>query len=299
MSVPPRLCVSLALLLALAGCGPAAAPAGYTAAPAPVTRVADAPDRFFDSGGARIRYRDLGRGDPIVLVHGFAGSLEWPRSADSLAVGHRVVVVDVRGFGESDKFADPARFGPEMAEDLVRLLDHLGLRRAHLAGHSMGALLAANLAQRHPERVATLTLIAGAFPADSAGATRAFEPWAAGLERGERLRPLISAVYPMWSDSLVAAVSDRWMARNDSSAMVAVLRSFPALAVAPERGMGMRMPTLVIVGTEDPLLADSEALVRWWPRARLRAVEGANHGDILVHPALLQEMRALVRARGR
>jgi pimeloyl-ACP methyl ester carboxylesterase len=301
MSVPRTLCVSLALLLALAGCGPAVSPAAAPAATtaAPVTRVADAPDRFFDSGDARIRYRDLGRGEPIVLVHGFGGSLEWPRSADSLAVDHRVVVLDVRGFGQSSRFDDPSRFGAEMVEDLARLLDHLGLRRAHVAGHSMGAVLAANLAQRHPERVATLTLIGGPFFADSAAAARRVGPWIAGLERGERLRPLFSSVYPMWSDSTVTAVSDRTMARNDSTAMLAVMRSLPALAVAPAGGTRMRMPTLAIVGTEDPLLAESAALARWWPGARLRAVDGANHGDILVHPVLLQEMRALVRARER
>jgi pimeloyl-ACP methyl ester carboxylesterase len=294
MGAPRLLGAALALALLAAGCGAGALPA---VSPSPVARVADAPDRFFDSGDARIRYRDLGRGEPIVLIHGFAGSLDWPRSADSLAVDHRVVVLDVRGFGQSDRPADPARLGPEMAEDVARLLDHLGLRRAHVAGHSMGAALAAMLAQRHPERVATLTLIAGAFFPDSAAAARLADPWLSGLQRGERLRPLFATMYPMWGDSAVDAASEYWMARNDSSAMVAVLRSFPALTVAPERGMGMRMPTLAVVGTRDPLLPQSEALVRWWPRARLRAVEGANHGDILVHPALLQEMRALVRSR--
>ena len=93
-------------------------------------------DRFFDSNGVRIRYVEQGTGPPVVLMHGYTGTLDRHFLANglfaNLATHHRVIAIDLRGHGKSDKPHDPAAYGEVMAEDVVRLLDHLKIPRAHV-----------------------------------------------------------------------------------------------------------------------------------------------------------------------
>lgn len=99
----------------------------------------------FEFDGVRIAYEDKGEGDPILLIHGFASNKQvnwqYPGWVD-LLVGdcRRVITIDNRGHGDSQKFYDPAAYGaPVMAEDAKRLLDHLDIERADVMGYSMGA----------------------------------------------------------------------------------------------------------------------------------------------------------------
>ena len=114
---------------------------------------------YFLSDGVRIAYLDDGQGDPIVLVHGFASSIRfnwiepgWVRTLTG--AGFRVVAIDNRGHGDSEKLHDTADYGaPIMAEDVRRLMDHLALDRADVMGYSMGSRITAFLTLAHPERV--------------------------------------------------------------------------------------------------------------------------------------------------
>jgi pimeloyl-ACP methyl ester carboxylesterase len=107
------------------------------------------PDRFFDSNGVRIRYVEQGQGPPVVLMHGYTGNLErhWinPGVFANLANDYRVIAVDCRGHGKSGKPTSPRAYGAEMGKDIIRLLDHLKIRRAHIVGFSMGAIIAGHL----------------------------------------------------------------------------------------------------------------------------------------------------------
>src|SRR5205085_2785653 len=109
-----------------------------------VPRAVDAADGVFDSNGVKIRYVTEGKGEPVVLIHGWMGdSSMWGRDSSGntqlkAADGFQVIALDCRGHGKSDKPHDPTQYGPEMAADVVRLLDHLKIEKAHLIGYSMG-----------------------------------------------------------------------------------------------------------------------------------------------------------------
>lgn len=288
-----------AALAGLVACAAASRPASAPATDAWVAPVAAsllaAPDEVVAGGGVTLRYRAIGRGTTIVLLHGYGRRLEdWANVADSLAGSYRVVALDLRGFGASGKSADPARYGPgPFADDVVRLLDRLGVRRAHLVGHSLGAVVAAQTAVRHPARVATATLVAGPFFPDSAAAVRFFAPFLLALERGEGLRPFLAWNYPALGDSALTAANAQRMARNNLGSLVAVFRAFPALTIPAVAGSP---PTLVIAGTADRLLDYSHALAARWPGARLVDVPGADHGSVLARPEFLAALRAELRA---
>ena len=112
--------------------------------------------------GRRIRYLRHGEGDPIVLLHGFGGDLDnWLFNRDALAEAGEVVAIDLPGHGGSSKEIRDAGL-EELTGVLGGVLDALGLERVHLVGHSLGGAVAAAWAAEHPDRVASLTLIAGA-----------------------------------------------------------------------------------------------------------------------------------------
>ena len=98
-------------------------------------------DKFFDSNGVRIRYVEQGTGEPVVLIHGFGAKAEaWVNSKvfQQLRKNYRVIALDCRGHGKSNKPHNPKQYGKEMALDVVRLLDYLKIEKAHIVGGSMG-----------------------------------------------------------------------------------------------------------------------------------------------------------------
>lgn len=111
------------------------------------------------SDGLKIHYLAQGKGSPVILIHGYTGSAEgnWFSNgvADALVPSHRVIAIDVRGHGESDKPHDPAMYGDRLWMDVIELMDHLAIDRAHVHGYSMGGMITTQLLAHHPERFIT------------------------------------------------------------------------------------------------------------------------------------------------
>ena len=107
--------------------------------------------------GVRIHWMEAGEGVPVVLLHGYTSCNEagWFSDgvAKELARDHRVIGIDARGHGRSEKPHDPAKYpGDAMPADVIAVLDHLGVRKAHFHGYSMGGGIVAHLMARHPDR---------------------------------------------------------------------------------------------------------------------------------------------------
>jgi pimeloyl-ACP methyl ester carboxylesterase len=286
-----------AVTLACASSPPVpATPAAAIAAP---TTLLTAEDHYFMSGDARLRYRDLGQGDPVILLHGLTRSLaDWTGVADALARDHRVIAVDVRGFGKSTRFSAPARLGPEMAADIVRLLDHLRIDRVHLAGHSMGASIAAKVAALHPDRVRSVTLMAGPFFEDTTVFAKDEAGFAADVEQGRGMMRFLRWLFPSYPDSVIAAFNAEGLSTNDPATIGAAMRSIDALMVLPSAADRVRAPALVVVGAGDPLVPQSRWLASWWPGAQLLEIPEADHITVLYHPKVLSAMQSLMRVTG-
>ena len=106
----------------------------------------------------RIYYEQHGAGSPLVLAYGIGGNVDmWDTNTDALAAHHRLILWEPRGHARSDSPADPARYSfARWVLDLRDLLDHLGLRQAHVGGLSLGAGIATRFALRFPGRVRSL-----------------------------------------------------------------------------------------------------------------------------------------------
>lgn len=114
-----------------------------------------------------LAYETLGSGTPLMLVHGFPlDHTIWTEVADLLKGEFTLILPDLRGFGESTTVETPYTM-TDMADDLAGLLDHLGLEKAALAGHSMGGYVCLAFAKKYPRRVSRLGLVASQAAADS------------------------------------------------------------------------------------------------------------------------------------
>jgi pimeloyl-ACP methyl ester carboxylesterase len=130
----------------------------------------------FDSDGVSLRYVVEGSGETVVLLHGFSGSAEGlyikPGTFDALvAAGYRVVALDQRGHGQSEKLYDADSYGMHMVEDVRRLLDHLGADKVHLVGYSMGSKVSNTFRSLYADRLLTITLGGYGWPWQSATVT--------------------------------------------------------------------------------------------------------------------------------
>lgn len=263
-----------------------------------------AEERFFDSAGARLRFLEEGRGEPVLLIHGYTTNTErqWVQSGvfPALSEKYRVISLDARGHGKSAKPHDRAAYGPEMGRDLIRLMDHLNIRRAHIAGYSMGAHIVAQLAVMQPDRFVTLTLggAAGRLGWTVEDQRRVDEESAEmdqGLLRSQFLR-LWPKDRPPPTEAEIRADSERRLAGQDPRALAAVRRSNPDQVITLQALSAIPMPTLGIVGTADPYLRDFERLKAAMPTLDLVTIPGASHGSAPAAPEFRAAMLRFLAA---
>jgi pimeloyl-ACP methyl ester carboxylesterase len=285
--------LAAAATLTLASCSPAPGEArNLSAATTPAEALIGAPEQWFITDDVTMRYKVIGQGEPLLLLHGYTDRVEmWAGMADSLARDFRVIVPDVRGFGFSSKFGDPSDYGRKMVDDLVALLGHLQVDKFHVAGYSMGGVLSAHLALDHPDRVRSATFAAGAFWPDSARAAQAVGPHVDALERGEGLFPFFEFILPTWSDSAIrAAIPPLWSA-NDSASLVASMRGFLPLMIDSTRLATARTPAIAVVSVKDRVHPQSQFVARHWPGLELIELQTRDHSDIFLAPELLEAIR--------
>ena len=263
-----------------------------------------AQDKYFNSAGVRLRYLEQGSGEPVVLVHGFGNTAEiWSTNGivQDLSRNYRVISFDSRGHGKSDKPHEASQYGREMGLDIVRLLDHLHIQKAHIVGYSLGGYIISQLLTLRPERFVSATLIAGAgrFNWDSTRAALA-ETEAAEREREcisrSMLFRLAPPTAPLPSEDSLKVLSAKCFAdlTQDRFAFAAMTRSRADQAMTPAATAAVTVPTLAIVGTDDPEKAGLDALVRLRPSIKLVVVNGATHAGprgILGRKELLSSLR--------
>jgi len=235
-----------------------------------------------------VGYEVHGAGPPVVLLHPFPFARDiWSGLVDVLAVGHRVIAVDARGFGETP--LGPQGYAiADLADDVLGLLDHLGLPRAAVLGMSMGGYTALACAIRHPTRVSALILCdtrAGADPA----AMRAARDGAIARIRASGSGPYLDGsmarlLSPSAPPSLLTFLRS-WAEERPES----LIAGIEALRDRPDRSAelgAIRCPTLVIRGADDQVTpaADMRELAQAIAGATFVELPGAGHLSHLEAP---------------
>jgi len=210
----------------------------------------------------------------MLLLEGMGGDIPgWRRNIPTLARACFVVAYDHRGNGKSDDPPGPATMRT-FVDDGCAVLDAVDVDRAHLYGQSFGGMVALELALTHPERVRTLIL--AATHAGPAHAVPVADPT---VPKGEPWRSLYAPGFPDEHPGHVA--NDLAVARAGTQHETGERRQWEAMQGfdAYERLGGLHMPTLIVHGTEDRLVApaNAERLAAAIPGAELRWLAGAGH----------------------
>lgn len=226
----------------------------------------------FHNGAVEIAYLDEGEGDPIVLVHGFASTknVNWvyPTWVSELRKdGRRVIALDNRGHGESDKLYDAAQYDIAiMAGDVIALMDHLQIARADVMGYSLGSRMTAVLARNQPQRLRSailggigIGLIEGGGPGENV---------AAALEAPD-LQDVTDPV-----GRTFRAFADQ--TRSDRLALAACLRGSRRLMTRDEAA-AIDVPVLIAVGTADDIAGSAQALGKVIPGAQVLDIPNRDH----------------------
>jgi len=239
-----------------------------------LAHAADKPTvETFDASGVKISYFVQGKGEPVVLIHGWlsAAGINWalPGTSDLLARDYQVIALDVRGHGLSDKPAKEEAYGPELVEDVVRLLDRLKIKKAHIVGYSMGGIIAGNFIARHPDRVLSGTL--GGMGWLKAGG--------------------------------IAQLGFAQIGKNDPNAQSLAIcgRSLAKLALTEDEVKSIRVPVTVLVGDKDDLIKKLyveplEKVRKDWP---VIEIKDANHITCILKHQFREEIAAWLKKNTR
>jgi 3-oxoadipate enol-lactonase len=242
-----------------------------------------------DVGSITINYDRAGHGTPLVLTHGLGDDLHfWDAVTAPLAEHHTVLRWDVRGFGRSDKPPGPYS-AAGLAADLAALLDRLEIDGIHLAGISMGGVVAQRFALDHPRRLRSLVLISTSSEIGARGTANwrrladAIEQRGFGAGARDASRSF-SAGFAARHPEIVAAAGAQ-TANNDPLAYAAAARAMSAYQWTTELG-SVRAPVLILQGLADQLTppGGSVKMQRALPAARLLMLPDTGHNVPLEQP---------------
>lgn len=225
----------------------------------------------FDSAGVQIHYLVAGQGEPVVLIHGLNASAEvnWnlPGVVAELAKDHQVIALDLRGHGHSDKPHGDDAYGLPVVEDVVHLLDHLHIKKAHIVGYSLGGMVAMKFIVTHPERVISGTLGGMGWLREGSGLQQFFE---------------------------------RVPGREGTRTPAEFIHGIGKLAVTKDEVLAIRIPVKVIVGDHDPVrqlyVAPLKLIRSDWPVVE---IADAGHITCVAKPEFREEIAAWIRKNSR
>jgi pimeloyl-ACP methyl ester carboxylesterase len=232
--------------------------------------AADKPTtQTFDSNGVKISYSSQGKGEPVVLIHGWLSSafINWEITGVSelLAKDHQVIALDVRGHGQSDKPVKEEDYGPELVEDIVRLLDHLKIEKAHIVGYSMRGIIAGNFIAKHPDRVLSGTLSGMGW-----------------LKKGG-----------------IGEMGFAQIGKKDPNAKAAAVcgKSLAKLSLTEDEIKSIKSPMMVLVGDKDDLIKKLyveplKPVRKDWP---VTEIKDGNHITTILKPQFKEEIAAWIK----
>jgi pimeloyl-ACP methyl ester carboxylesterase len=239
---------------------------------------------FFESvDGTRIAYKVIGKGTPIVLMHGFFADFEsnWMRNeiAQTLSKEYQVIMYDHRGHGRSDKHYIPSKYGDFMWRDALALLDHLRIKKAHFHGYSMGGEILTQILFHAPHRVVTATYGgAGIYEFQTPEAIPKDTKGLEGPENAAR-NHLIETVEHSYLAAIVLRIDPPWEQHEQNGIDLKTLN----------------VPVLAVVGEYDQPNFKTFRMGRELPNFTKEVVDGSGHLTLITDPGAVAQYIAVFR----
>lgn len=258
-------------------------------------------EKSFDSAGVRLHYWDEGAGTPVILLHGFAADsfINWrvPGVVRALKKHFRVISLDIRGHGRSEKPTDPNAYGLELVEDVRRLMDHIGIEKAHLVGYSMGGFITLAFTIHYPERLLS-ACAGGAGWLQEHEYPEILQTLPASLDAGAGYLPILNFFEPNLGriGKMRLKVADRAIKFYNPNASC-MARCFESLVRLRDRDIDFaanQVPVFAFAGTRDPLRRAVENLSDRGDLFKTMLIEGGDHTTTLAwRPFRMRCVRAM------
>lgn len=246
---------------------------------------------YLSARGVRLYYQTAGEGPPLFLLHGLgSASNDWQLQIPAFAKQYRVVALDLRGHGHSDKPRGPYTMR-DFANDTAALLDNLAIAQAHVVGLSLGGMVAQQLALDSPDCVSSLVLV-NTFPR--------FDPWEPRLLRriAQRLvsfggggmdavaEAVAASLFPRPAQRPLYDETVKRFARNDVGGYQATVQAILRFNVEA-RLREIRCPTLIVASDRDRTISwrQKARTARLVPGARFAVIHDSGHASPLDQPA--------------
>jgi pimeloyl-ACP methyl ester carboxylesterase len=264
--------------------------------------------RATSDGGVGLHYEEAGEGTPVLFVHEFAGDhRSWEPQVRALARRHRCVTFAARGYPPSDVPTDPAAYSQDLAvADALAVLDHLGIERAHVVGHSSSANIALQLALDTPSVVGSLALLETALLAVPTGpyGAQAMERYRAGDTHGAVDTWMRGVCGPDWRavfDEVLPGAAEQAFADADTF-LGQELPAVRSWSFGQEDAARVTQPALAVLGARTrevtPVFDQRhELLLAWLPEVEPFVLPDATHLLHVQNPRGMAEGLAAFFAR--
>lgn len=250
------------------------------------------------TNGVKLAYVEEGAGEPLVLLHGFCGSLHyWDKLVPLLARSHRVIAVDLRGHGHSSA-PDEAYSMERFAEDIALFAAAAGLDKFHLFGHSLGGYITLAFAENYADKLLSFGLVHSTpYPDDEAA--KANRNKGADSIREHGMEPFIKALVPkLFAPQHVASMTAEVQAAKEigvATSPIGAIQTLYAMRDRKDRNHVLRettLPVLLVAGAEDQII----------PVAKTFTVQKSNVVEALLpdvgHMGMLEAPEQLAEAIG-
>ena len=254
---------------------------------------------YFDNEGIKIYHEIEGNGPDLIMVHGFAANIEvnWKNTnwIKTLKDEYRMILIDCRGHGKSDKPTDPAQYGAKMTEDVIKLMDYLSIDKSNFIGYSMGGRITLNILLNEPHRFKS-AILGGYVPSPSIQKQRMqfYEPIIKAFEVGdiEKISNPVAKEFLRFARSTGA----------DFKALAAVMRgqfnvvddTFTSRARIRLKFKKIRVPVLTVVGSNDFLITDKSLIAELLPNACHFQIQGRDHLTVVPDPKFHMVVKAFL-----
>jgi 3-oxoadipate enol-lactonase len=236
--------------------------------------------------GVHLGYARHGNGKPLLLVHGYPlDHTSWKEVASLLGNDFDLILPDLRGFGESTTVETPYKMS-DMADDLAGLLDHLGIEKTAIAGHSMGGYVALAFAKKYPQRVSGLGLVSSQAVADAPeGKEKRYKTAQDVVDKGVGV--VVEGMTTKFStDAGIQAFARGVMERQKPSAVIGALKAMAEREDSTSILSSFDFPVVLIHGDADMLVPHERAreIKDALPSSQITVMPGAGHLPMLEFP---------------
>ncbi len=254
---------------------------------------------YFDNDGVKIHYEIEGQGPDLFMIHGFASNIDnnWKQTnwIKTLKDENRLILIDCRGHGKSDKPTDSSQYGIKMMEDIIKLMDHLSIKKANVFGYSMGSRLTMNLLTLEPKRVNCAILGGFVIPStNTKQTTSTYKSVVSALkaESLDQVTDLIGREFRKFVESTggnlnaLAAVMENYVQQPEvmfttGSRIKKALRK-------------ISVPVMTVVGSNDFLPGDKAMIAKLVPNACHFQIQGRDHLTVVPDPKFHMVVKAFL-----